>query len=150
MRLKTTGLWIAGVLAIMVGLCLGYYNFILDWQGRPFCHKQIMFAFSSWMGTDGVDISSKTNAFPNVNGASQESLASIRDEMNGYMDWAKDYRYIPGLRGDDPGDLVLMYVDRPTRWTWHGMPPTVFKEKAWIVVPVDFAMGGRRPAARAS
>jgi hypothetical protein len=29
---------------------------------------------------------------------------------------------------------------------WHGPPPTIFKDKAWIVVPVDFKMGGRSPA----
>jgi hypothetical protein len=38
---------------------------------------------------------------------------------------------------------VLMYLDRPTRWTWHGVPPTIFKEKALIIVPADIAGGGR-------
>ena len=61
--------------------------------------------------------------------------------MGGYMVWAKDYNYVPGLRENDPADLVLMYFNRPTRWNWHGHPPTIFKEKAWIIIPVDFDMG---------
>jgi hypothetical protein len=36
-----------------------------------------------------------------------------------------------------------MYVDRPTRWTWHGAPPTKFKEKAWLIIPVDFTNAQR-------
>jgi hypothetical protein len=66
--------------------------------------------------------------------------------MGGHMAWATNYRYVPGLREDDPGDLVLLYLDRLTRWTWHGPPPTILKAKAWIVVPVDFTMGFRPPS----
>jgi hypothetical protein len=139
MRAKRVILWIAGVLAVLVGLAFGYYHFILDWKARPFCHKQIMTAFKIWMGDQGGDI----NAFPNLNGVGQDSLAAIQERMGDDMDWAKGYRYVPGLREEDPGDLVLMYVDRPTRWTWHGQPQTIFKEKAWILVPVDFTYGVR-------
>jgi hypothetical protein len=146
MRPKRLILWGAGILAVLVGLALSYYHFILDWEGRPFCHKQVMFAFMNWMGDHGMDINSHTNTFPNVNGVGRDSLATISEGMNGHMNWAKDYRYVPGLREGDPGDLVLMYFDRPTRWVWHGPAPTIFKEKAWIVVPVDFAMGSRPPA----
>jgi hypothetical protein len=39
-----------------------------------------------------------------------------------------------------------MYVGQPTRWTWHAQKPTIFREKAWIVVPVDFATGSRPQA----
>jgi hypothetical protein len=143
MRPKRVILWIAGTLAVLVGLALGYYNFILDWEGRPFCHKQITLAFVCSMHDPGINFANDPKPFPNVKGVGPDSLATIRDGMNGYMDWAKDYRYVPGLREDDPGDLVLMYFNRPTRWTWHGPPPTIFKEKAWIIVPVDFAEGMR-------
>lgn len=136
-------LWLGGLLAILVGVAFGYYHFILDWEGRPFCHKQIMFGFMHWMDDSGMDINSHTNVFPNANGTGADSLAAISNGMGGHMTWAKGYRYVPGLREDDPGDLVLMYLDRSTRWAWHGPPPSIFKDKAWIVVPADFAMGGR-------
>src|SRR5436190_5293989 len=128
-------MWAGGIIGTIVALCLVYYCLLLDWHGRPFCHKQIMFAFKPWMQDNGMDINSNTNPFPNVRQGSRDSLAAISEGMNGYMKWAADYRYVPGLHEDDPGDLVLMYVDRPTRWTWHGPPPTVFKAKAWIIVP---------------
>jgi hypothetical protein len=91
-------LWSAGTLAALIGLPLGYYQFVLDWEGRPFCHKQIMFAFMTWMDDQGMDIDSNTNLFPNVNGVGRDSLAAISDGMNGQMVWAKDYKYVPGLR----------------------------------------------------
>ncbi len=126
----------------LIGLAFGYYRLILDWEGRPFCHKQIGLGFLQFTHESGGHIVSYPKPFPNVKGLSQDSLASIREVM-GYMDWVRDYNYVPGLREDDPGDLVLMYVNRPTRWTWHGQPPTIFKEKQWIIVPVDFTWGMR-------
>ncbi len=145
MRAKRANHLLLGIFAALLALPIGYYYLILDWQGRPFCHKQIMLAFKSWMGDHDKDTNRQPSDFPNINGKGADSLATIREEMGGYMDWAKVYKYVPGLREDDPGDLVLMYVDRPTRWTWHGQPPTIFKEKAWILVPVDF-VGGRHPS----
>ena len=141
MHLSRSTRWIILALVVLVGFPLGYYNFLLDWQGRPFCHKQIMFGFKNWM----TDPKNSTNTFPNVGGASQDSLAAINDNMNS-TNWSRNYRYVPGLCENDPGHLVLMYVDRPTRWTWHGPPPTIFEEKKWILVPVDFATGGRTPS----
>ena len=39
---------------------------------------------------------------------------------------------------------MLMYFNRPTRWTWFAAaPPTIFKEKEWIIIPVDFGIGMR-------
>jgi hypothetical protein len=102
-----------------------------------------MFGFKLWMEENHMDINSCTNAFPNIRGSGRDSLAAISNSMSGHMDWAKDYKYVPGLREDDPGDLILMYVDRPTRWTWHGVAPTIFRDKAWIMVPVNFTNGGR-------
>jgi len=144
MRPKRTILWIGAVFAVVVGLPLGYYHWILDWNSRPFCHKQFMLAFSTWMLDNRMDINSGKNPFPNVNGLSKESLSTIQENMGSFTGWTNGYRYVPGLREDDAGELVLMYLDRPTRWTWHGAPPTIFNKKAWIVVPVDFTMGSRR------
>src|SRR5262249_19310414 len=104
--------------------------------------------FMNWMSANGMDINSRTNEFPNVNGASRESLDMLVEFLNGNVDWMNDYGYIAGLREDDPGDLVLLYFNRPTRWIWHGVPGSVFAKKEWIIVPVDFTLAGR-PEARA-
>jgi hypothetical protein len=142
MRPKHVIMWIAGTLALLMGLALGYGRFILDWNGRPFCHKQIMFGFLNVMHTSGGDILNDPKPFPNVKGLSQESLATTRDFMGDEVAWTNDYNYVAGLRENDPADLVLMYFNRPTRWNWHGTrPPTIFREKAWIIIPVDFGSG---------
>jgi hypothetical protein len=141
MRPKRLILWIAGVLTVLIALAFGYDQFILDWDGRPTCHKGIMLSFLTVMHESGGDILADPKPFPNVKGSSRDSLETIRDSMGGYMVWAKDYNYVPGLRENDPADLVLMNFNRPTRWNWHGHPPTIFKEKAWIIIPVDFDMG---------
>lgn len=146
MHAKRLVLWIGGAAAVVLGLALGYYFFILDWHGRPFCHKQIMFGFLNAMHPSGGDLTNSKEPFPNVRGLSQASLGAIREDMGSYMAWTNDYNYVPGLREDDPPDLVLMYFNRPTRWNWHGPPPTIFEKKAWIIVPVDFGSGsGFRP-----
>jgi hypothetical protein len=132
---------IAGALAVLVGLAFGYYYLILDWNGRPTCHKGIMLSFLTVMHESGENITNDPKPFPNVKGLSRDSLETIRESMAGHMDWATNYNYVPGLREDDPADLVLLYYNRPTRWNWHGAPPTIFREKAWIVIPVDFGGG---------
>jgi hypothetical protein len=136
MRLKRSTQWVGGGFAALA-LGLGYYCLILDWQGRPFCHKQIDGAFMEWMGEHGGNVNSHTNAYPNTDGKGAESLAAIGQYMRD-MDWARNYRYVPGLRQDDPPDLVLLYLDRPTRWVWHGQPPTVFRQEAWMIIPLDW------------
>jgi hypothetical protein len=145
---KRITFWSAGGLAVLflVGLAFGYRYLILDLEGKPFCHKQVMMAFITSMHAPEANLANDPQPFPNVNGVGRDSLAMISEGMNGEMEWAKDYKYVPGLREDDPGDLVLMYFDRPTRWVMHISPPTIFNEKAWIVVPLDFAMGSRPPA----
>jgi hypothetical protein len=131
MRIPRLILWPIIALGALLGAAAVYYNFILDWQGRPYCHKQIMLALLTWAGEG------RTNALPNVRGLSWESILAFKDEMAG-TNWAQHYRYIPGLRQDDPGDLLLLYMDQPTRWVWHGSPPTVWRKKAWLVVRFDF------------
>ncbi len=53
--------------------------------------------------------------------------------------WPTEYRYVPGLQKGDPSDLVLAYFVKPTRYLHHGSPGTIFTEKKWIIVPLDFA-----------
>jgi len=142
MRLRTKGLWVIATPPVVVSLALGYYYGILDWQGQPVCHKQVTGALMAWMMDNGMKAESHIDSFPNAGGFSKNSLDLIANEMGGTMDWAKGYRYIAGLKEDDPGELILMYIDRPTRWTWHGAPPTIFKKKAWLVVTVGFSPSG--------
>lgn len=140
-RIKRAIATFAVVPGILVCLGLGFYYFILDWEGRPFCHKQIHLGMLMWMSDSGTNDASMASTFPNIKGGSYESLLTMSNEFVRIEKWIKDYNYIPGLRQNDPGDLVLMYFNRPTRWTWHGPPPSIFTDKAWIIVPVDFNMG---------
>ncbi len=150
MRYKRVILRMVGTIAVLIGLALGCGYFIFDGKGRPLCHNQLMISFGMLMHDSGEDSTRQPKSFPNVNGIGRDSLATLRKIMpDSYMDWAEDYRYVPGLQEDDPGDLVLMYYHCPTRWTWHAgtpFPPTIFKEKMWIIVPVDFLMGTRPPS----
>jgi len=141
MRLSTRIRWLVVVL-VLISLPIVYYNFILDWQNKPFCHKQFLIAFQTWFAINGKDPDGQNNEYPNVGGNSSDSLNVIRKEMGDYMDWKADYGYVPGLRQNDPGHLVLMYFNRPTRWTMHVLAPTIFEDKAWILVPVDFCIYG--------
>ena len=93
-----------------------------------------------WMVDSGMAVNEGNNSFPNIGGVGSNSLAVISPYLKD-MDWAKVYRYVPGLRQNDPDGLVMMYMDRPTRWIWHGQTPTIFRAKAWLVVPVDFREG---------
>jgi hypothetical protein len=131
---------VGGALVLLLVLAIGFYFLILDWDVRPFCHKQINLGMRMWVQEYEVVGDSITNAFPNVGGKSLDSLTAINEYMGRQTNWIRGYKYIPGLRESDPGDLILMYLDRPTRWTWHGRPPSIFQDKAWIVVPVDFTM----------
>lgn len=127
--------WVAIILGALAAVPLVYLYCFLDWNGRPYCHKGIDLAFHNWQDAN------QTKVFPNVEGKSAESLAAIRDFF-GDSTLEHNYRYIPGLERNDPGDLVLLYLTQPTRWTWHGQPPTIFGDKAWILVPVDMKFYG--------
>lgn len=125
--------WVTLTLMLLVGLVAAHYFLIIDWDGRPFCHKNITLSLRFWMQEKGGG----AHAFPNVGGVGKTSIQVIAEEV-GTMDWATNYHYVPGLQDDDPPRLVVMYMTKPTRWTWHGSPPTIFEKKKWIVVPVDF------------
>ena len=62
--------------------------------------------------------------------------------------WNAKYQYIPGLRLGDPGDLVLMYMKRPTRYIWHDHPQTVFRDAMWMTLPLDFADSRGSPSVK--
>ena len=132
-------LWVGvpcGAIAAIV-LCLVV---LVDPDAQPHCHKQLDLAFSNWRDTHKLE---KT-AFPNVDGISAKSLAAIQPFSGGFA-WERDYMYVPGLRTDDPGDLVLVYLKKPTRWKSHvQLRPSLFHMKGWIIVPVDMEFYGNR------
>jgi hypothetical protein len=138
--LPRTAKWIAITLTVLVCSLLIFTRFILDWQGQPVCHKVLMSVFENWMDDN------HTNAFPNVRGVGRDSLTQIHQDYP--VNLEERYGYVAGLRKDDPGDLVLAYVNQPTRWIWHGVPRTIFNEKRWIVIPVDFTVWGGRELTR--
>lgn len=130
----------AAVVGCVLLLGIGYQS-LWDPSGRPFCHKQVMSSFWIWMDERG-----DRSTFPNIEGNGFASMSAITEEMGGRTNWMRGYRYVPGLNRGDPGHLVLMYLDAPTRWTWHGNTPSRFGKKAWIIVPVDFTIEGRERA----
>jgi hypothetical protein len=137
MRRHPIATGVFGTLAGLMALVLLVRFVLLDFTGRPFCHKQIYQSLRYWDSEDESDF------FPNASGKSRDSLAMLRDHLA--VSVVEDsYQYVPGLREDDPGDLVVMYLPQATRWTWHGeFPPTIFTKKAWILVPLDFTIGDR-------
>lgn len=126
-----------GFLVVVVAVVATLVEVFLVGDGRwqPWCHKQIWSAIAIWRDEHHTD------ELPNLLGHSRESLLLIRESMGPSDAWAANYRYVPGLRKSDPGDLVLMYVAQPTRWTWHGARPNWLRERAWILVPLDFKLG---------
>ncbi len=143
MRISSDIHWTVVFLALLVALPFGFYNFVLDWHDKPFCHKQIFLALITWTMKNEPEVADGTRFFPNLGGVGRDSLAAIHREMADSMEWAPDYNYIPGLREDDPGDLVLLYFNRPTRWNMHVAPATIFTGRKWLLIPVDFIQGNR-------
>jgi hypothetical protein len=127
-------------LAVLALLGTGFFYLILDWTGKPPCHLAAGMQFRSWLQEQG------TQTFPNVNGLSADSLTLMQTELGSLesLQIANHYRYVPGLHGDDPGDLVLLYFDQPTRYTHHVSLPTVFEEKGWVIMQLDFNAGSSR------
>ena len=137
LRLLSVVVALVAMIPAAVPLLRSGYEQIADHSAQPVCHKQVDLLFQQWQDEH------KTREFPNVDGESQASLEAIKGF--GEMPNIKaHYNYVPGLRRGDPDDLVLMYVNQPTRWTWHGQTPTIFGQTAWILVPIDMKLFGQR------
>jgi hypothetical protein len=106
---------------------------------RPVCHRAVDGAFQQWMLESG-----HTNGFyPNADGIGSNSLAMIESFFGQDI---LQYAYIPGLRIDDPKDLVLMYLKRPTHYSWHGdTEHTILSPRRWMVVSPDIERGSPYP-----
>jgi len=83
-----------------------------------------------------------TNMWPNVDGDSAKSFAEIEKRYLSPPDdhaYSLAYGYVPGLKDDDPPDLIFMYLKRMTRRTWNGdHSPSVFAPKKWMVFGPTF------------
>jgi len=100
------------------------------------CHRGLDGAFEQWkMAT------TNRNWYPNVGGTSSASLELIAPYVKGGMDEFRDYKYVPGLRSDDPADLILMYVRQASRRKWHGDSKWFRAEKRWVVLNPPTADG---------
>lgn len=91
------------------------------------CQKILYSGLEQWKEEAG------TNVWPNVDGDSAKSFAEIEERFLSPPDnhaYSTAYRYVPGLRDDDPPDLIFMYLKRMTRRTWNGdLSATVFTRK---------------------
>jgi hypothetical protein len=135
---------VASVVAIFASLPATFY-FLHVWSNKPLCNKQTLFQVMNWFDNK------KSIDLPNVRGSSTDSLIELKkDAYDNEKDftedinkWNEKYQYVPGLRKGDPGDLVLMYLKSPTRWNNHASgPPSIFRERKWILVPFDFMGAG--------
>ena len=94
------------------------------------CHRLLDGALEQWMleTTNGV-------TFPNVDGSSGHSLAVLLPYIDLHdTNVLRDYMYVPGLRSDDPENLILFYLKEPSRRTWHGDTHWFSGSKRWIVL----------------
>ena len=145
------GLWksqrkcvLHGLAGFIVNLCLAIIlipHLPSFWEPRPFCHKQVQLSMDLWKEGNKI----QTNGYPNVSGLSSNSLVSLNRYSGGGWGGAyvlTNYKYVPGLKEDDPDELVLMYFDKPTRCTWHADSPTFSRPRKWVVVPPGFYFRG--------
>ena len=100
------------------------------------CHRGLVAAFDQWMLE-----TTNTNWYPNILGSSTNSLEVITPYIKNGMTELRDYSYVPGLKSDDPADLILMYVKEPTRRKWHGDTRWFRMHKGWVVLNPQYRDG---------
>jgi hypothetical protein len=101
---------------------------------RPLCQRLLDGAFQQW----SVD-NSHTNVYPNADGKGSASLAMIEPYFGNNI---QEYAYVPGLHYDDSTDLVLMYLKKKTRHTWHGdTKHSIFAPSRWMVLSPGVSEG---------
>lgn len=128
-RPRKIALVIGGVLfLVLVGLTT---VIILGPPGPSFvCHRLLDGALQQWMldTTNGV-------TYPNVDGSSSRSLALVIPYIDLHdTNVLHDYMYVPGIRTDDPDNLILFYLRAPSRRTWHGDLHWFSGPKRWVVI----------------
>lgn len=127
---------LSAILIFWFGILAAFY-LVMDHQNNPLCHKEALINVQNWLDLE------RTDFLPNIDGKSGQSLIKLNQfNQERAEDWAAKYQYVPGLRRDDPGDLVLMYFKVPTRYIWHENPQSIFRQRKWLIVPLDFNSGG--------
>ncbi len=93
------------------------------------CHKAIVGAFQQWM----LETTNESR-YPNVGGSSSQSLALLVPYLHEGTNALRDYRYVPGLKEDDPEDLIMLYMREPSRRTWHGDTHWFRIGRRWVIL----------------
>jgi hypothetical protein len=119
-------------------ICLLAVAFSLRFPRDPLylCQKILDGGLEQWKLEAG------TNVWPNVEGNSGKSFAQIEKPYLSPSDdhaYSLAYGYVPGLKDDDPPDLIFMYLKRMTRRTWNGdHSASAFARKKWMVFSPNF------------
>lgn len=103
---------------------------------QPLCHKLLLTPLYGYLQTHLGGV------LPNVDGKSNASFVLLASHLGSSSDkfaqeWLQQYKYVPGLNENDPGDLVLLYMVKPTRWVHHIAPAKAWDAEGWIVCPID-------------
>ncbi len=101
----------------------------------PICGVPSPFYESVASDSGSVDSS---RLYANIKGSGTLSLRAISTNEP-YMceRLLRNYAYVPGLRGDDPTDLVMLYMKRKTWYYWHGYSKP-FAAPMWLVFSPGF------------
>jgi hypothetical protein len=128
--------WLVIVLGIL-GIVIA--GFMLRHPPDPLtlCQKVLDGGFEQWK------LANKTTSFPNVEGDSRKSFEAAGQYMWHWEEYYAKYGYVPGLKEDDPSDMVLMYLREKTRRSWNGdFSGSILREKKWMVIgPQVIEMG---------
>lgn len=92
------------------------------------CHKLFFHSLIAWQ-------TETTNGdwYPNIEGSQQKSLA-VLEPYYVVVSQIADHRYVPGLERNDSEDLILFYLCRPSRRTWHSDGHFLRLRKRWVVL----------------
>jgi hypothetical protein len=135
---KKLPMGLAIFLAATIAYCMRY-----PLGPRPTCGALIDSSFQLWM------LDNHSNVYPNSNGDGNASIRLIAPYLGrgtNLSDGLERYGYVPGLRDDDPKNLVLMYLKVKTRCTWHGdTTPNIFSPKRWKIDAPGIARTGPDP-----
>lgn len=93
------------------------------------CHRALACALMQWQ-----EVTTNADWYPNVAGSGAASLEELMPHIKDGERSLRDYRYVPGLKADDPAALVMMYLRAPSWRTWHGDQHWVRSQKRWVIL----------------
>jgi hypothetical protein len=128
---------ITWTLVPLVGVALLITGFRLRYPPDPYKlpHEVLDSAFEQWK------LANNTNGYPNVEGDSKRSFALAGGYLkDGGREYKETYGYVPGLKEDDPPDLILMYLKEKTRRTYYAdLSGSILRKPKWMVITHTFA-----------